>query len=863
MSISFKNHYVLPDYLSDGINSDLISVQDQSYFGNSLLSILGSFWELQYKDTDTLHSLSGSVTPLLGEQYFSILHQVLSSSIVDTPVNYTKQFELFAFNSDDAEYVYSDTDPTELLYIEFQYSGLQGVQFLSSGLFNSPVILDACNYFEVVDGVLRLYLDIFEDTIVRDNAYAYETQQLPDKTIIVVFLWASSVTVTETYLYDRYGRYLYTPENNSDSYLAVLTALQYFFTNTKTVKNIENVLNILFKLPFCRNGGETVVTIDTLNANGKVVEGAIDYDANAAADTQADIHGIGWYYRITTDRNIYFAPLYAELLVSVGDQLAPYQLISRLNRAYDYISSPDWYADVRFPFELVHSLDDYSVIETPDEFEAYRPQFFRGTAYYDGAYYHTGVFAEYNGINPFLGTRSKIDGTEFEQHLYGLMDAVLKYNLLYLYTELNYENVDYYTHNKIAEAYDALIKGVPTYLYPVIETVFKSRLVDKFDDLEDIFDPAVTIELDSDLVMVCSQRSYNGDVEYSNPLYYTYSGAFSYAADAPRFYPFGGPEGFFHDCETELGQSNVSDRYEESISVLGLREGDPTFPRKQYYHTYSGVQAYGGAVGFTLQTEGFEESSIGIELPAEDTVETPEEVTQSVIEFAADFDSAGCYGGDVPFNNARPVLYGADFTEYNKYSGESTYGGGAGFGSFVDLALAIRFDGSRDYTGFTDIQLTYGNNLPHTLQPRDMLAMSVGQTPFTSSWEMEVSDEAGYSTGSEFEDLIPGVTEQGPSFGNSVSLTDSIGGHHGEVSFNNATPMAYGSDFSFYNTHDGAFTHGGAAAFTWVVDTTLAVQFNNTRVYSGFKDYQMTYGGDFPGIINMQDTLEVNLTYAS
>jgi hypothetical protein len=302
--------------------------------------------------------------------------------------------------------------------------------------------------------------------------------------------------------------------------------------------------------------------------------------------------------------------------------------------------------------------------------------------------------------------------------------------------------------------------------------------------------------------------------------------------------------------------------HEENLSVLGLTAGEPTFPREQFYFTYSGVQAYGGDVGFTLQTEGFEESTVGIALPAEDTVETPEEVTHSYIEFAEDFDYAGCYGGDVPFNNARPVVYGADFTEYTRYSGDFTYGGGTGFNSFVDLALAIQFNGSRDYTGFTDVQLTYGGNLPHTLQPRDILVTSVGQTPFTSSWETEVLDEAGYSVGSEFEDSIPGVTEQGPSFGNSMSLTDSVGGHHGDVSFNNATPMSYGSDFTFYNTYGDAFTHGGAVAFTWVVDTSLAVQFNNTRIYSGFKDYQLTYGGDFPGILNIQDTFEVNLTYA-
>ena len=166
MGISFKDFYTLPDYLAEGINLGLPDIHAQADLGNSLLSILGSFWSAQYKDTGTLHTLSGALTPLLGEQYFNVLHQVLSSSIVDTPVHYTKQFELFAFNSTDAVYVYAEDDPAELLYMEFTYSGLEGVQFFSSGLFNSPVILDARNYFEVVGGSIRFYVDIFQDDTI-------------------------------------------------------------------------------------------------------------------------------------------------------------------------------------------------------------------------------------------------------------------------------------------------------------------------------------------------------------------------------------------------------------------------------------------------------------------------------------------------------------------------------------------------------------------------------------------------------------------------------------------------------------------------------------------------------------------------
>jgi len=164
-------------------------------------------WATPY-DVDTLHQLSGAVTPLVGEEFQALLHQVLTSSIIDTPVHYTKQHELFAFNSEDATYVYTDEFETELAYIEFTYPGLEGIEYLSSGLFNAAIVLDAGNYFEIVPnsgGTVRFYIDIFQDASIKSGAYVFETTEVPDKIIFVAMFWASTITVTETYLYDRFG----------------------------------------------------------------------------------------------------------------------------------------------------------------------------------------------------------------------------------------------------------------------------------------------------------------------------------------------------------------------------------------------------------------------------------------------------------------------------------------------------------------------------------------------------------------------------------------------------------------------------------------------------------------------------------
>ena len=675
--------------------------------------------------------MAGAVTPLLGEQYFNVLQQVLSSSIVDTPVNYTKQFELFAFNSSDAVYVYSDeADPSTLLYIEFNYAGLEDVQFLSSGLFNSSVILDADNYFEVVDGTIRFYIDIFQDATVLANAYAYETQQLPDSTIETVLLWASSITVTETYLYDRYGRYLYTKQVNSESYKAILTALQFFFTSTKSIKNIENVINILFNLPFSRTNGEVVESIETLDSSGQPTEDVLDYNANATADSPDEMKGFGWYQRVITTDNTYFVPLFADLVVAVGDTLEKYQLLCRLNRAYDYITDPDWSADAKFPFELVDELEDYSVLSTPPEYEPYRPQKADGSVFYTGQYFYTGVFSEYNGIDPFLGTRSKVDGTEFEQTLYGLVDTVMKYNLLYFKTILTYENYEYYANGQMTDALQAVAQGIPSYLYPVMETIFKSALIDKFDDFEGEFSYGVTIGQDSDEYQVCPYLSYGGDVSCPEPPVATYSGVVAANPGSLQAFLISTAEDFY-SCETEQGSMAVSlSTDEDAFSVLGLA-GDTTFGRPMVQSYYNGFFNTDGTVPTFEVEEEFSQELLRVSTKDEDDCPVEDMNESAVVGITtgmSDIVTPGGYDGTVPMDTTVLLVAGADALVYQFYDDAFTYDGtteASLSGYVIDPTLAVPADGSYSYSGYREIKQSYGGSATPFVNITDDLHVNI------------------------------------------------------------------------------------------------------------------------------------------
>jgi len=719
MALPFIEAYI-PDEDWDTDNSvDLENLYQSSYIGNTLLNILGSYWYDHYEDMDNLHLLAGSVTALIGTEYQAILQQVLSSSIVDTPITQIVPYQLFAFNIKDARYVY--TSPGIIERIEFVYPGLENIEFLSSGLLSSPVVMQNGEYFSVANGVLSFYVDIFNDAYIDANAYVYSTSDLSADPIKVILLWASDVCMEDTFLYDRYGRYLYSEQPNSLAYKAILIALQYFFTTTKSVKNLEGILNILFNLPFAKTPGEIVTGIVTIDQDGNEIAGLINFNANARAETQEDITSKGWFHKITTTHNVYFAPIYAEMQVAVGDTLSNYQLLCRVHRAKDYISDPDWYNDARFPFELVTVLADYTVLNTPPEFSKYVPHRYNSEVQYGASSLHTGEYAIYNGVNPFLETRSRRSGIEFEQLLYNLVDTVLKYNLLYIQTELNYDNIEYYQKNRIEESYTAVTQGVPTYLYPVLETLYKFELIDQFQDTVEDMVISIALEEDHEVVVVGTGAVYGGAEGFGNPAELAHDGGLTYGSGDPvPYHPYGGPNSVYYGGGPEVSTLALSHLMGDSFPVLGI-DGTPSSLLGMEYNTYTGAYFADGSVGFTDNLEDAEPLSVTINALLEDIVEEP--IDTLAMGVAMEFEEYGTMGytGEVSYNNTVPLTYGSSFLNALVYDEALLWDGGVDFSGYSDRKDSVQFNAVEKYQGYNSVKYTYGSNLPAGIQVVDSL----------------------------------------------------------------------------------------------------------------------------------------------
>jgi len=856
MPLPFIEAYI-PDEDLDTENSvDLGNLYQNSYIGNTLLNILGSYWYDHYEDMDNLHLLAGSITALIGTEYQTILQQVISSSIVDTPVKQAVPYQLFSFNSKDAKYVYTLEGALER--IEFAYPGLEGAEFLSSGLLDSSVVLQRGEHFSIDNGILSFYVDIFNDSYINANAYVYTTSDLSPNPIKVVLLWASDVCMEDTFLYDRYGRYLYTEQSNSLAYKATLVALQYFFTTTKSVKNLEVILNILFNLPFAKTSGEVVTQIVTVDQLGIETTSLIDFNANARAETQEGVTGVGWFHKITTTHNVYFAPVYAEMLVGVEDALSNYQLICRVHRAKDYITDPDWYNDARFPFELVEELADYTVLNTPPEFEPYVPHHYDSSVSCSGDSFYTGEYASYNGINPFLGTRSNPVGTEFEQVLYGLVDTVLKHNLLYVQTELNYDNIEYYQNNRISESYAAIAQGVPTYLYPVMETLFNFELVDQLPDA--IEDVSMVLEFGNsdlssgavDYVPMGMGPFYDGEKYFSNLIVFTHNatGTYGSAFEVP-FYPYGGPGGVLHNGRIEI----------ESVSY-NIMDSE-TFPApvlNKVYDHYTGYILADGSALFTEKSENEEPLDIAFNLLQQDMV--PQVTDTSSVSTYLEYEEYVVLGytGAVGYSNTSPVTYGSTFLDTLEYDETLLWDGVAYFKGYTEKvgAAPTKFNGVGNHLGYDEVKYTYGASLPEGIQVLDELGAS--QLGFRLEDEVNLNcvDLIDVSIGMLSEDTVSPPEESSVVSVETTFEEYATVGHTGDIGYSNVTKATYGSEFLTNLKHDELNVWDGEVDYTgYKVNDITAISFNGNAKYRGYTDMLHTYGASLPEGIWVEDSLDV------
>lgn len=297
----------------------------------AMLTALGDYWTAYYRDLEALATASSGSVAAVSREYTRLLDMVLSANVLDIPIKSPAQFDLLVFDEADLISEYDPEGTLACLYCAVDT--LVDITYLTSTLFEPGVVLQRDVHFTVVPNEgIRFFVDLFQDQGISQGTY--QMGSIPSRKML---FWASEMALSSTMIYERYGRFLYAKADDSEKYKWLITALMHFYTNTKSTLYIQNVLNIMFGVPYVRNVGEVVEDITWVD--------------DALRPMKA--HAEAAFIRITTNKNVYYTYAFSEPSVTVGDRPKQFQLLSDFHKVSDYISEPKWWRNAHFPKDLI------------------------------------------------------------------------------------------------------------------------------------------------------------------------------------------------------------------------------------------------------------------------------------------------------------------------------------------------------------------------------------------------------------------------------------------------------------------------------------------------------------------------------
>jgi hypothetical protein len=648
---------------------------------NSVFKLLGSFWQEYYKDINVLNTEYIAETSIISDKLNELYRSILASSIVNIPVEYKNYYKYIIFDSELATYVCNDGSrysydtyvyQKELSYIEYPIdcSNKLTIKYLCNYLLNPSVIIEeSIDYIvDIINNKIVFYVDIFNDQAITDNTYV-TYNYIPGttrKNHIYILLWGIDVVLNEYNIYNKYGTYLYNKEVDSNDYKLLILALQFFFTNIKSIFNIETAINILAGVPFCN----------------------VDYEIVTEIKDNSDKVSPR---KIITDKQVYNVPFYTEPIVQVGDVLHIGQLLCKWVYAYDYVTTPNWYSSQKVPYQLIDSwcnrvIDDDSVYYDgstlysggykytqvyPDNSDSLSMpiKVFDGTLLYDSEYTY-GPYKYFNNListNWLSGVRfptwlftefdheiyeydfdndseralvpqensltyinnwyraNKYSNYPEEQWLYQVIHNILKYNLFYIRVILTLYSYQYYTTN-IRELLNSLKSGFPCYVNYVLDILFNPIIYESKSVGEDYLN-----KFSADMLM--------SEVA-QNPGTYFYDGVYSY--DNSINYDIPGPLAC-HEVAPVVGGLSVS---EDAVSYSGV---DP-----ETYIMYNGSGFYNGHYYYIYTLASHEE----IEYISSGTVDVAEEILSPENNY---YTGGYLYNSAMAYSSLNEIIIDTDF----------------------------------------------------------------------------------------------------------------------------------------------------------------------------------------------------------
>ncbi len=388
----YREHELAPD-----ASRMLAEISRYSLSTKAMLTALGDYWTNYYRNLDPIAQAATGSVAAISKEYTRFLDMVLAANILDIPLKDSSQFDLLVIRQSDFTPVYDSQGQIDHYFLPL--SEIVDAGYLCSSLFESRVILERDKHFEVVQRKgLKFYVDIFGDEAI--TGYTYETGQTDDPGLL---LWVMDVAFTSSIIYERYGRFLYKKAADGEQYKWAVSALMRFYENAKTVQGIQDVLNIMYGVPYTRYRDERITDIYYVDKSLNRVLSQIEEP----------------YICIETDRATYFTYAFSKLLYKVGDIVPQFSLLADFNRVEDYITHPGWWEDCSFPDSLVAGAEGLSADE--------RNELMDKVLKYNTVYINIGVsFDTYSTYLAQVKELFRIIESGFPVYLYPLVDTFFR-----------------------------------------------------------------------------------------------------------------------------------------------------------------------------------------------------------------------------------------------------------------------------------------------------------------------------------------------------------------------------------------------------------------------------------------------------
>lgn len=389
------------EYKAEGIAPDsqarLADINEYGLQTRAMLAALGDYWTAYYRDTGPIQAAMTGAMAAFSREYTHLLDMVRASNILDIPITDADQFELLLIDKNDFQPVYAEDGSIDHFFVAMP--GLRNTEFLTTSLFESQVVLERGRHFEVIrDKGFQFYVDLFEDENI--TGYAYE---IDNEHVRQILLWACDIALTSTVIYNRYGRFLYRKSADSEQYKWLVSALMLFYENAKSTRGIENVLNIMYGVPYTRYKDEVVTAIYY-----------VDKNLEPLTETTEEP-----YICIETDKAKYYTYTFSTLNYSIGDVVPQFSLLSSFNKVEDYIDTPNWWENAAFADDLIAGASDLTVEQKNEIMDK--------VLKYNTVHINIGVsFDTYQTYLQQVEEFFKIIESGFPVYLYPVVDSIFK-----------------------------------------------------------------------------------------------------------------------------------------------------------------------------------------------------------------------------------------------------------------------------------------------------------------------------------------------------------------------------------------------------------------------------------------------------